>query len=108
MKALPWIIAAAGIGFAVYVIANATSTQYAGADGDVEDAASKTGAWGTKQRIKGNGGGLVGKLKEAAGKLTGDKEMQGEGLVDQAAGAIKDTAGEAAHAVSDTLHNLNQ
>ena len=106
MKALPWIIAAAGIGVAVYVIANAPSIQPA--SGDVEDAASKVGVWGTKQRVTGTGGGLVGNLKEGAGKLTGDKEMQGEGLVDQAAGAVKDTAGKAAHAVSDALHDLNR
>ena len=108
MKALPWIIAGVSLGLLVYVVANAPSTQYAGASDDVEDAANKTSAWGTKQRVTGTGGNLVGKLKEGAGSLTGDDQLQGEGLVDQAAGAVKDAAGQAAHAVSDTLHDLNK
>ncbi len=108
MKALPWIIATAGIGVAVYVIFNAPSAQYAGTNEAAEDAANKTGAWGTKERITGTGRGMVGKLKEAAGKFTGDAEMQGEGLIDQADGAIRNTAGKAAHAVSGTLHDASK
>ena len=108
MKALPWIVAGVSLGLLVYVVANAPATQYPGSSKDVEDAANKTSLWGTKQRVTGTGGNLVGQLKEGAGKLTGDDQLQGEGLVDQAAGAIKDTAGQAAHAVSDTLHDLNR
>ncbi len=108
MKTLPWIIAGVSLGLLVYVVANAPSTQYAGTSDDVEDAANKTSAWGTKQRVTGTGGNLGGKLKEGVGKLTGDDQLQGEGLVDQATGAVKDAAGQAAHAVSDTLHDLNK
>lgn len=105
MKVLPWIIAAVGISAAVYFVVNAPEGQYAGG---VDDAANKTNAWGTKQRLTGSGGGLVGKVKEGAGKLTGDRELQGQGLVDQAVGSLKDAAGQAAHSVGDTLKDLNK
>ncbi len=108
MKSLPWIIAAAGIGVAAYVIATTPQPQYAGTDPDVERAANKTGAWGAKQRISGAGSGVIGKVKEGFGKVTGDETLQGEGLLDQAAGAVKDAAGKAANAVSDTMHDLNR
>ena len=37
--------------------------------------------------------------KEAAGDLTGDKDLQREGKVDQASGEIKDKVGDAADKV---------
>ena len=104
---LPWIIAIAALGTAVYVLVNAPQQQSAGADPDVDKAASKTGTWGTKQRVKGTGGDLLGQAKEGIGNVTGDKQMQGEGVVDQVVGTVKDAAGQAAHAVSDTLHESN-
>lgn len=108
MKALPWIMAAAGIGVAAYVIVNAPEPQYAGGNGDIDRAANKTGAWGLKQRVSGTGSSVLGKVKEGFGRAMGDDTMQGEGLLDQAAGSVKDTAGKAAHAVSDTIHDLNR
>lgn len=45
-----------------------------------------------------------GRIKEAAGDLTGDKDLQREGKVDQAAGSLKDKIGEAADKVKDALH----
>ena len=108
MKALPWIIAGVGVGLAVYVIANQPGPQYATGSDDVEDAAANTALWGSKQRIKGKGGSLLGKAKEGVGRATGNDSLAGEGLVDQAVGAVKDTAGDAAHAVSETIHDLNK
>ena len=105
---LPWIIAIAALGTAAYVLINAPAPQTSGADPDVESAAAKTNVWGTKQRVKGTGGDLVGKLKEGVGNVTGDSQLQGEGLVDQAVGTVKDAVGQAAHAVSDTLHEANK
>lgn len=105
---LPWIIAIAALAAAVYVLANAPQTQSATGDADVDQAANTTGAWGTKQRVKGTGGDLLGQAKQGVGNLTGDKELQGEGVVDQVVGNVKDAAGKAAHAVADTLHNANQ
>lgn len=109
MKALPWIIAGSAIAVAlVYVVNNAPSRAYATADDDVEDAARKTSAWGTGQRLSGTGGDVMGKVKEGFGRATGDDELAGEGVADQAVGKVKDVAGQAAHAVSDTMRDLNR
>ncbi len=109
MKALPWIIAGVTIGAAItYVLTNEPEPSYATGDPDVERAARKSSAWGTDKRIGGAGSSLLGKAKEGFGKATGDDELAGEGLVDQAAGAVKDAAGQVAHGVSDTLRDLNR
>ncbi len=44
-----------------------------------------------------------GRIKEAAGDLTGDDSLKNEGKVDQATGKIKDTVGDAADKVKDKL-----
>lgn len=44
-----------------------------------------------------------GKVKEAAGDLTDDKDLQREGKVDQAAGSVKDKVGDAADAAKDVV-----
>jgi uncharacterized protein YjbJ (UPF0337 family) len=44
-----------------------------------------------------------GRMKEAAGDLTGDKDLQREGKVDQAAGTVKDKIGEVAEKVKDAV-----
>ena len=46
-----------------------------------------------KDRIKGAGTKVGGKAKEAAGKLTGDSKLQGEGKMDQAKGEVQNTVG---------------
>ncbi len=108
MKALPWIIAGVTLGAAVtFVLTNAPQPAYATGDPDVEDAARKASVWGSKQRLGGTGNSLVGKAKEGIGNATGDDSLAGEGLVDQAAGAVKDAAGQVAHGVSDTLRDIN-
>jgi uncharacterized protein YjbJ (UPF0337 family) len=108
MKALPWLIAGVGLGLAAYFVLNQPGPQYATGNDDIEDAAGKTALWGSKQRIKGTGRGLGGKLKEGVGRATGDDQLESEGVVDQVAGAVQDTAGQAAHAVADTIHELNR
>lgn len=108
MKALPWVIAGVGVGLAAYFVLNQPGAQFATGNDDVEDAAGKTANWGSKQRLKGTGGGLVGKIKEGVGRATGDDQLASEGVADQAMGAVKDAAGQAAHAVADTIHNLNR
>ena len=108
MKALPWIIAGVGLGLAAYFAVNQPGPQYATGDKDVEDIANKTSLWGSRQRVAGAGGGMLGKLKEGVGRATGDDGLAGEGLVDQAIGTIKDTSGQAAHAVARTIHDLNR
>jgi len=45
-----------------------------------------------------------GRVKEAAGSLTGDESLKNEGKVDQATGTVKDKVGKAADKVKDILH----
>lgn len=51
----------------------------------------------------GAGDKAKGNLKEAAGDLTGDKDLEREGKVDQASGSVKDKVGDAADGVKDAL-----
>jgi uncharacterized protein YjbJ (UPF0337 family) len=44
-----------------------------------------------------------GRVKEAAGDLTDDKDLKREGKVDQAAGKAKEAVGDAADKVKDTV-----
>jgi uncharacterized protein YjbJ (UPF0337 family) len=44
-----------------------------------------------------------GRLKEAAGDLTGDRDLKNEGKVDQASGNVKEKVGDAADALKDTI-----
>ena len=44
-----------------------------------------------------------GRLKEAAGDLTGDQELKDEGKVDRASGKVKDTVGGVADKARDLL-----
>ncbi|MFL5843759.1 MAG: CsbD family protein [Solirubrobacteraceae bacterium] len=45
-----------------------------------------------------------GRLKEAAGALTGDDSLKNEGKVDQATGTVKDAVGGAADKVKDVVN----
>jgi uncharacterized protein YjbJ (UPF0337 family) len=46
-----------------------------------------------KDRIKSAAEQAKGKVKEQAGKLTGDKKLETEGKIDKAAGKIQNTIG---------------
>ena len=45
-----------------------------------------------------------GRVKEAAGALTGDDSLKNEGKVDQATGTVKDKVGDAADKVKDVVN----
>jgi uncharacterized protein YjbJ (UPF0337 family) len=45
--------------------------------------------------IKGKAENLKGRVKQAAGSLTGDKELEAEGAVDRVKGAAREKVGEA-------------
>ena len=49
-----------------------------------------------------------GRLKEAAGDLTGDEDLEREGQIDQTAGAAKEKVDEAAEAAEDTADSLKE
>ena len=54
-----------------------------------------------KMRAEGAGQKMAGRVKEAAGKLTGDTKLQAEGRADKTAGGVKNAVGGAIDAVKD-------
>ena len=52
-----------------------------------------------KDRVKGSLEQAKGKVKEVAGKVTGDSKLEGEGKADQVAGKVRNTVG----GMKDTL-----
>jgi uncharacterized protein YjbJ (UPF0337 family) len=46
-----------------------------------------------KDRVKGSATNAGGKVKEGAGKLTGDSKLKSEGKLDQAKGKVQDAVG---------------
>ena len=109
MRVLPWIIAGVGIGAGVTILLLQGSEQrYATGYDEVESAARKSSAWGTKKQAEGKLGAVAGTIKEGIGRFTGDDRMAGEGAVDRVAGKVKDAAGQLGHAVGETIHDLNK
>ena len=99
-----WVLGAASLGVAAYVILNDRAASTRAADG-LDEFSGRADMWGAKQRVTGTGGVLGGKLEQGFGKLTGDRSTESEGMLDEAAGRVKDTAGQAAHAVSDAIQD---
>jgi uncharacterized protein YjbJ (UPF0337 family) len=110
MKALPWIIAGVAFGAAAYFIANPIDPSFepSYADPDVERAARKTSTWGSKQRMEGVGGSLIGSAKQKIGEATGDYDLADEGAGDQLVGHVKDAAGKVANVASDAVREFNR
>lgn len=54
-----------------------------------------------KEHIKGTADKAKGAVKDTAGKITGDKEMQAEGKMDKAKGDARKAAGDVKDAVKD-------
>ena len=48
-----------------------------------------------KEHVKGAADKAKGAIKDAAGKMTGDKELQAEGKIDKAKGAAHSAVGDA-------------
>ena len=114
MSKFMWILGVTCLGAAAYVLFSeqlSTAPRYAterdGRD-ELDELGDKASAWGTKNRVTGTGGKLGGKLKQGFGSVTGNSDLEGEGYVDEAVGQVKDTAGKAAHAISDTLSDLKR
>ncbi|MGE5359610.1 MAG: CsbD family protein [Bacteroidales bacterium] len=53
------------------------------------------------EQVGGKAENLKGKFKEGVGKLTGDKELEAEGQVDQGEGKVRDKVGKTGRAISD-------
>lgn len=52
-----------------------------------------------KDRIEGSEKGIIGKVKEAAGKVLGDAKLEAEGKAEKAAGKVQNAVG----GLKDTL-----
>lgn len=108
MKTVAWFAAGIGIGFVIYLIANAPGPQYATGSDTLENAARSAAGWGTRQRVTGAGADVLGRVKEGLGNLAGDADLANEGTGDRVAGQIKEGVGEFAQAAGQTLHDLNR
>ena len=60
----------------------------------------------TQDRVEGTFDELKGRGKNAAGELTGDADLQGEGKVDQVIGKAKQGMGDAKDAVNDAVDKM--
>src|SRR5215204_4714657 len=58
-----------------------------------DDASGILEALMDKDRVKGSATNVGGKVKEGAGKVTGDQKLQGEGKLDQAKGKVQKAVG---------------
>ena len=56
------------------------------------------------EHVKGAADKAKGAIKDAAGKVTGDKELQTEGRLDKAKGSVHDAAGD----MKDALRNTSK
>jgi uncharacterized protein YjbJ (UPF0337 family) len=59
-----------------------------------------------KDRIKGKMEDVGGRIKRQAGEWTGDKELQGEGIADQAKGKARNAVGKVKDAARDVADDL--
>ncbi len=107
MSKVLWLLGGTALALAVFAILHEPDFATAPTDG-VDRAAGKVGAWGLKQRAGGAGGQLLGKVKEFAGNVTGNPDTAAEGTLDQATGAVRNAAGQAAQALGETIHDLNK
>jgi uncharacterized protein YjbJ (UPF0337 family) len=56
-----------------------------------------------KDRIAGSGKKLKGKLKEAAGRVSGDQELEAEGTAEKVEGKVQKSVGQAKDAAREVL-----
>ena len=56
-----------------------------------------------KDQVQGRATEAKGDIKEAAGKMVGNKKLQGEGLIDQAKGKAQAGLGDAKEKVKDAI-----
>jgi uncharacterized protein YjbJ (UPF0337 family) len=58
--------------------------------------------------MSGEGDEIKGRVKEAAGALTGNEKLKREGKVDQAAGKTKEVVEKVVDKAKDALHGKNK
>jgi len=60
-----------------------------------------------REHIKGAADKAKGAIKDAAGKLTGDKQMQAEGKFDKAKGSAHEAVGDVKDAVRNAVRSTD-
>ena len=60
-----------------------------------------------KEHVKGAADKAAGKIKEVAGRVTGNKKLETEGKVDQVKGAVHNLAGDAKDAGKEAIDSVN-
>ena len=93
-------------GAAAYVLLSDSSGNSQAVDG-ADEFGVRAGAWGTRKRAGGLGGVLGGKLKQGAGRLVDDPGLEGEGVVDEITGRVKNAVGQAAQTVGGAVLENN-
>jgi uncharacterized protein YjbJ (UPF0337 family) len=61
-----------------------------------------------REHVKGAADKAKGAIKQGAGKLSGDKELEREGQVDKAKGDVHKTAGDVKDAARDAADSLKK
>jgi uncharacterized protein YjbJ (UPF0337 family) len=59
-----------------------------------------------EQHVKGVVDKVIGKAKEVAGRVTGNKKLETEGKVDQVKGAVRNAAGDAKDAGKEAIGSI--
>jgi uncharacterized protein YjbJ (UPF0337 family) len=101
-KTLYLLLGATAGAAAMYLYLNSDATS------GLSDAADQANLWGSKQRVTGSGGQVVGKIKQGFGEATGNDQLANEGMFDQVKGAVKNAAGQAAHAAVDAVQQASK
>lgn len=57
-------------------------------------------------RVKGSAQNMKGKVKEAAGKMTGDAKLESEGRADQAGGKVRNAVGGVKDSIRDATRKI--
>lgn len=122
MRAFPWVVAGMGIGAGLTIMfmneyKDAEARYAAGSATEEEWPLGKSFAWdakGTKPAIspRGKVRPFAREVKEGVGRVTGDDQMVGEGVVDRAAVSAMDAPGDLGQSmgqvVGQTIHDLNR
>ena len=58
--------------------------------------------------IKGKATNIKGRVKEAAGTVTGNKDLESEGAADRAKGAVQEGYGEVKRKVGEAIEDLGK
>jgi uncharacterized protein YjbJ (UPF0337 family) len=61
-----------------------------------------------RDRVEGAGKNIGGKIKEAAGKMTGDEKLKREGQTDQVVGKVQNTVGGLKDKVRENLDDKDE